>query len=367
MRRAGAAMVAALFASIGAMAPALAGTGATAKSPTLAETFIDLVSEAWTEDPALVALRAREKGYDLEQTLEAMGDEALAADGTITDEGRPVPPAGPAEGVLARVGEDEVSKAIARNEQSVAKSKFVKPPADVLENDTFMLVLLLGLMAEGYTLEQIILDGLMADGVRSTGPFSPIRIVDENDEVIEPGDAPADDAIAESVIDNMVAIVQGGDPLDPAFKPRYDVTYTAKLAIGDGTATVDAKGRLGTAPDGGDGDVYLGRLKGKIKVPAGDDCPGETVSIAIGLSGLEPDSGRTVEMDQTWAYTGSTGGSGGGSGNAICISAADAPELVGLLPTLLGPLYGVVAPGATLEARPATASSSASLTLKAKK
>ena len=79
-----------------------AGSGSGDEAKSTAETFIDLVRDAWNEDPALVALRARDKGYDLEQTLDAMGDEdrQLGDDGTITEKGQPVAPAGPAAGVL---------------------------------------------------------------------------------------------------------------------------------------------------------------------------------------------------------------------------------------------------------------------------
>jgi hypothetical protein len=346
--------------SIALATPAAAGSGGGDASRTLAATFIDLVKEAWDEDPSLVALRARDKGYSVDQMIEAIGDDALASDGTVTDEGRTVTPDGPAAGVLADEDEAEVLAAIARNERSVAKPKFVNPPKEHLEDNIFMLAVLLGLMSEGYTQEQIIVDGLFGDGIRSDGPFSPMFIVDEDGERIAPGEGPDVDPAIDGVIRDMAAIVQGEDPLDPNFKPRYDATYAGKLAILGGTVTISGKGQLGVGADGGEGDVYLGRLKGKLVVPDGDRCPGETVSIVIGLMGLEPDSGKTVKMDQTWAYAGSTGGASSGG---FCITAADAPELVGPLGGVLGPLFGPVAAGSTLKTGPTTGASSATLTL----
>lgn len=329
-----------------AASPAAAGSS-TSQPKTVAETVIDLVGEAWREDPALVAMRARDKGYDLTETLDAMSDGDLASDGTITDEGRPVVPAGPPTGVLARVGEDEVSEALARNQRTVTKPKVVDPPAEYLDNGAFDLVLILALMAEGYTLEQIIVDGIMANGVRPAGPFGRVVIVDEDDEVVRPDLAPVEDASVEGIIRDMTALVQGGNPLDPEFKRSYKATYKASFGRALSGATLTATGWVG--PSAG-GDCCLGQVRGTLKVPASEKCAAETVPITIGLNGFQEGKGP-AELYQTWAVSGTPTG-GGGSG--ICITAAKAPELVGAVGSLVGPLRGAVGDGKVLVADPET-------------
>lgn len=322
--------------------PAAAGSGSEGAPPSMAETFIDLVRDAWNEDPALVVLRARDKGYDLEQTFEGINGEEqiLAEDGTITEQGRPVPPADPPAGVLAREGEAKVAGAVAATGKALAKPKAINPPKELLDDGTFVLIILLGLMAEGYTTEQIIVDGILAGGIDAV-PFAPIRIIDDNGRAIEPGDEPVEPA-AETIITDMVAIVEGYDPQDPPYKARYDVRYAADLAIGDATADVDAKGTLGTDPSG---RVYLGRMKGKMAIPAFRKCAAETVLVVITLRGEVPKSGQPTELSQSWSYRSSTGGGGEG----FCITIAEAPELVELVPANIGSFRGTVAPGATLK------------------
>jgi hypothetical protein len=355
----------AMFIAVFAAPPAAAGSGTGSSSPrSTAGTILDLVKEAWSEDPALVALRARDKGYSTEQTLEAMADEELAADGTVTDDGRPAAPDEPPAGVLAREGETEVLTALDRNQRRLTKPKFVDPPAEY-EDGIFMLVVLISLMAEGYTVEQIILDGLAADGIRNSGPYAPMVIVDADGKKIDPEAGPIDEPSYEGVVRDMITLAQGEDPLDPDFKPQYDATYAANVTVSGATMRVTAKGKLGASRAAG-GDAYLGRLTGTIDVPAGDRCPGEKVPIVIGLTGLEVEGRAIVEMDQTWAYAGGpAGGSTGGSSGAICIAAAEAPELVGAIGDLLGVLRGPVRNGATLESSAGLGTSK--LTLKARR
>jgi hypothetical protein len=323
--------------------PAAAGSGSDAKVESTAEMFIGLVREAWDEDPSLVALRARDQGYDLEQTLEAVGDEEqeLVADGTITKKGLPVAPAGPAAGVLEDEGEDAVLDAIDETGKLLAKKKSLEPPKEYLDDGTFVLIILLGLMAEGYTNEQIIVDGLLAGGIDAK-LYAPIRIVDEKGRVIEPGDQPVEEPYVENVIADMVTIVEGYDPQDPRYEAEYDVKYTATLVMADATAKVTAQGTLGTDPSG---VVYLGRTKGKMAIPATDECAAETVQVVITLKGDVPKSGRETVLEQSWGYRGSSGGGGEG----FCIAAAEAPQLVELIPGLIGSFSGVVEPGAKLK------------------
>lgn len=322
--------------------PAAAASENDTSAGSMAETFIDLARDAMGEDPALVALRTRDNGYDVSQTLDAIGDEdqEIAADGTITQAGRPVTPAEPPTGVIEREGEGEVVDAIDQIGDLLAKKKSLDPPDEYVEDGTMILVILLGLMAEGYTTEQIIVDGLLAGGIDAV-PFAGVQIVDEKGDVITPGDQASDDPLVETIVNDMVTIVEGYDPLDPTFKARYDVKYNAELAMADATATVTAKGTLGTDPSG---EVYLGRMKGKMAIPASEKCAAETVLVVITLRGDVVKSGRPTTLDQSWGYRGSKGGGGEG----FCISAAEAPQLVGLVPGSIGPLEGVVKPGGTL-------------------
>ena len=244
-------------------------------------------------------------------------------------------------GSSTREGEADVLDAIDETERLLAKKKSLEPPKEYVDDGTFILILLLGLMAEGYTNEQIIVDGFLAGGIDAE-PYAPIRLVDEKGRVIEPGDQPVEEPFVESVIADMVTLVEGYDPQDPKFDAEFDVKYTAELVMADATARVTAKGTLGKGPSGA---VYLGRTKGKMAIPATDKCAAETVQVVITLRGDVPRSGRETVLGQSWGYRGSTGGGGEG----FCISAAEAPQLVELIPGLIGSFSGVVEPGAKLK------------------
>lgn len=242
------------------------------------------------EQAPVAVTRAYDRGHDALQILESLLDQEVRADGTITEDGSPVEPFREPSGVIAGNGTPTSAEDIALDalERGIQKStkKLDKQhdltarakSAGVDDLDLFTMMMVLGAMAEGYSPEQIIVDGLMAGGMRvSFGGVGGVQIVDEHGKPIKPDgvEVTEEHEESESVLDTFVLDVLdtiGG--LDP--RSAADLDYVHNFAVdvtidaGDpgSSFTVTAKGGVGPPEDRrvrrANQDAVVGRARGSI-------------------------------------------------------------------------------------------------------
>lgn len=310
-----------------------------------AKAYLEAVLESNPEDAATPALRALDAGHDLEQVVDAAGEGQLAPDGTVTDDSGPVEPAGPPVGVLATVDDAALLKAINRTEDRLADRK----ASDAyLEANILMLILIFDLASKGYTVEQIVGDGLFGGGrIECCGLVSTL-IVDKQGKPLKPGGEPAEPVLG-GFVDDMLDYAQGHDPLNPKYEPQFRVTYRGELKVGETLAKVTAKGRIGTA----EGRCCFGELRGKVVTPPEDCTGGETIPLKVAINGSADDTGGRVELEQDWVVSDPIQSSYDPSADTsgeFCLSARDLAEgSFPFLGDLLGPLRGFVAVDETLK------------------
>lgn len=278
---------------------ALAQTDDAGEGGSLPQQALLAADESLGGDAAVAVLRAYDRGYDLLQIIEAMFEGLVAADGTIADEdGVPIepfrPPSSLIEGdtgasVTGGFGGDPISgEAIAislleRGLDRTTKRIDKKVDLDVRaervgasESSLFTMLTLFVLMADGYTPEQLILDGIIGGGVRLVGPGLNFVIVDENDEVIRPAGvepSPEQEEAADTIdtfIADAIDVVAGLDPhaaADTPFKAQFDVKVEVSIA-GDAPTEIVGTGRLGTPKQRALKGFVVGKGQGELTTSA---------------------------------------------------------------------------------------------------
>jgi hypothetical protein len=209
-----------------------AGAVEAARQETLAEEFVTDADETLGEGAPLAVTRAYDAGFDVVQIVQAVGARSLAADGTMTDAGAPVTPARPAAGAVDETDEIQaVSEAI---------TTIARRHADEGDGGALVLTGILTLANRGYTPEQIVVDGLLGEGMRFSNEFS-VRIfeVDEKGKAgkaVKPGgvDESSDQKDAaeflDGLLDDVAAVATERDPFSSAAAPHataVTISFTA--------------------------------------------------------------------------------------------------------------------------------------------
>lgn len=267
-----AAMVLAVSAPVG---PTFAADGdGGAASASLAVQLAVALDRALGDDSTLAMVRGYDRGYEAIQLTQGAFEGGLKADGMVVDEkGAPLAPFRAPTSTITTSNTAQVENGIARVTKRLDKLVDLADRVERLSIDDDALVALLttALMVKGYSPEQIIVDGLMGQGVALTvksGLFTDVKIVDEKGKTIKPdGVEESDDttevkAELDQFVDNVLETVAGIDPRVGSdlelLKPR-DVRVTVRLTSPKGDPfEVRAVGALGAPRDGGvDPDRYL--------------------------------------------------------------------------------------------------------------
>ena len=249
-----------------------------------AEMLIENADDSLGEDTTIAILRAYDRGYDLVQIIEGILGSSLAADGTITDEeGAAVEPSVAPAGVIAEdavgssgpvggkarragptSGEDIGLDVLERGVQKTAKKLDKKSELGAraaaydasLQAMQGMIVLVL--MSQGYSPDQVILDGFIAGGLAMS--FEPehngITINGDNGKRLKPEfeeplpDADAATAAAvEGVAAGLVGALSGDDPLTAAadgYKKDFTLTIDVDFVDDEGAnGTIEGTARFG--------------------------------------------------------------------------------------------------------------------------
>lgn len=270
------------------IAAALLGSASTAlsqPSPTsgsLAQQLITAADESLGDDGTVAVLRAYDRGYDLLQILEAVFESLLATDGKITDEdgvaiapaqeptgliaGDGAPVAGGPVGGRARPsgptsGEEIALDVLERGVQKTSKRLDTKNDlgARADEYDTSLEIVtmftVIVLIDEGYSPEQIIIDGFIENRIRID--HEGITIRDAKGKVLRPdGAEPSGDeeerAVAAGLVDDLFDAISGEDPLaaaDDSFKRQYTLTIEVDVSGNGGTGSIEGKANIGARKD----------------------------------------------------------------------------------------------------------------------
>lgn len=248
----------------------------------LAAQLLSAADESLGEDATIAVLRALDRGYEVLQIAEAMFEGLLAVDGTISDEdGAAVEPNlapsnliegdGPPTGASAsgfnagagtspeQIGlkalETGIAKTTARIDEQVDLEARAQR-AGASDEELFVMLTVLALAMKGYTVDQIIHDGVLAGEIHVGGPgFGPV-ILDEKDEILRPGgverspDAEEQAGSIEQLESDIVDLVGGVDPRDAAdesFKRLFDVRLEIVVTDESTDYTITAKGAIGEA------------------------------------------------------------------------------------------------------------------------
>jgi hypothetical protein len=248
----------------------------------LAAQLLSAADESLGEDATIAVLRAYDRGYEALQIIEAMFDGLLAPDGTITDDdGAPVAPYLPPSGLIEddgtstgaiasglsagagggaeQIALEALATGIGETTKQIDKEVDLEARterAGASSEDLFTMLSVLALAIKGYTAEQVILEGVMAEGIQLGAPgFDPV-IVDARGKVVRPAGVPSSpDAeeqagTLEQLESDIVDMVGGVDPRDAAdesFKKLFNVKVA--IVVSDETTeyTITAKGTIGKA------------------------------------------------------------------------------------------------------------------------
>ncbi len=254
----------------------------------LVEQVITAADTSLGDEATVAVLRAADRGYDLLQIIEGLLESFVAADGTITDDGGAVVTptlapagviadndspgaAGPAGGASRIAGGSGISGeqiAIRLLERGVGKTSAKLEKKDDLGEraaeydtsvDVFTALAVLVLLDSAYSIEQIVLDGIMAQRI-DVGFDGSVVILDDEGGVLRPdGDEPSfgDDVetatAVNTFIDNLTDAITGEDPLtasDGRFKRQYTLTVDVGFSDEEGsTGTIKANVNFGEIKD----------------------------------------------------------------------------------------------------------------------
>lgn len=307
--------------------------------------------------------RAYDRGYDGLQIAEGLVEGGIAADGTITEDDEALAPARAPSGVVAGSGTsaeaialDALERGIQKTTKRLDKKHDLGARAERIGasgEDVFTMLVTLAATFEGYTPEQIVVDGLMAGGFRiSPGSKSGIVIVDENGKPIPPGAIPPSEeqqeseAFLETFVADVADVVAGVDPRTAAetpFDKRFDVAIDVRW--GDDTSVViTGKGGVGVPADKALRRFWVGSATGALtgsgacSVGGGARHPWTIDgNVVMGISGRAEDGRLQLRFAITEANLGTTGD------DSLCVDivrdTADALESL-TLPSIAVPVRG---------------------------
>lgn len=281
-------------------------------------------------------LRAEDRGYDVLQLVEAILEERLAVDGTITDEDGAVivpfrdpsgliegDPAGSGEAIGIALLERGIDKVTTRLDRKVDLERRAER-AGVPDESLFTGLAAIGLLADGYSPQQIIEDGLIGRGITLKSPVDGPVIVDERGKVLRPAgieESPEQQesaAAIDSFVADVVDLIGGVDPTTAATTPfdaQFQVAIEIEITDVDGASyTIVGDGKLGVPDDKGLRTFVVGRGGGDLvgagacSLGGGEQHPFEIEgNINLGLSGPATDGIGNVRVAVTEANLGVVG------------------------------------------------------------
>jgi hypothetical protein len=251
---------------------ALAGESEDQQSGSLVQQVLSAADESLGADSTVAVVRAYDRGYDVLQIIEALFEGLVAVDGTITDEsnGTQLPPfrepsnvikedatanvrlVGTGETIALDVLERGVVKTTKKLDKKLDFEARAKS-AGVSEETLLTMLSMLMLMAQGYSPEQIIIDGLAAGGIKAVPGPPGALLVDEKGKRIKPDgveESPEHEEAADQVdsfVNDIVDTIAGIDPRSGADIPiRSGIAVEVEITGGgDSTVTIVGKGEIG--------------------------------------------------------------------------------------------------------------------------
>jgi len=181
--------------------------------------------------------------------------------------------AGPTSGEAIAL--DALERGVQKTTKRLDKKDDLSSRAEAYDSalDVMQGLMVLVLISEGYSVEQIVLDGFMAGGLIQDYEHGGIAIKDENGKRLRPdGDKPTyEDAATESavtnVVDGIIDALSGEDPLaaaDDSFKRQYTVTIDIDITGDGSTGTIEGKANFGARK--GDTGFVSGRGNGTLNI-----------------------------------------------------------------------------------------------------
>ena len=249
-------------------------SGGDEPSPSLIEQATRAASRSLGAAAPVAILRAQDRGYDVLQVIEAVLAERLDVDGSITDEdGAPVVPfrasAGQIEGDAPSdatsgeaIGLAALERGVDRTTARLDKRVGLEARAErVGASEASILTGLatIALLNDGYSPEQIIVDGVMGRGITIKNPVDGPVIVDGRGKVQKPDgveESPEHEGSAaaiDSFVTDVVDLIGGVDPHTAAtepFRAQFEVQIDVQIDGADGVSySIVGKGRIGTPTD----------------------------------------------------------------------------------------------------------------------
>lgn len=291
----------ALVAVPGVEAFAQEDDGGGESSGSLAQQVLAAADDALGADAAVAVVRAYDRGYDLLQIIEALFDGFVADDGTTTDdEGVSLAPfreptnvieenattrvrlvavdgaliAGP-EGSGETIALDVLERGIQKTTKRLDKKFDLEGRAErsgVSDASLLTMLDVFLLIEQGYSPEQVIVDGFAAGGIKGVPGPPGALLVDEHGKRIKPDgveESPEHEEAAEqleSFAGDILDAVAGIDPFSAAdlpFKPQLDVEIEIVLTS-DANETIVGKGRIGFPRKKSQRGYVIGNGKGEL-------------------------------------------------------------------------------------------------------
>ena len=298
----------------GPTALALGGSDGDEASGSLVAQALQAADRSLGAAAPVAIMRANDRGYDVVQVLEAILDERLADDGTITDEdGAAVAPfrgpsgllegdpPGSGEAIGIALLERGIDKAAAKLDKKFDLATRAERAAISDESNVFLGMAVIGLMAEGYSPEQILEDGLQNRGI-TLRSATDLVIVDERGKALRPDGVEESPEHQESAaaIDSFVAgvvdVIGGVDPhaaAETAFDAKFNGDIEITIESNEGASfRIVGEAKLGTPDDRSLRTFVVGKGDGKFagggacSVGAGEGHPYEVAgNVRLGLSG----------------------------------------------------------------------------------
>jgi hypothetical protein len=270
-------------------------------SSSLVRQVVTAADDSLGVDAAVAVVRSYDRGYDVLQIIEALFEGFVADDGTITDDdGASLAPfreptnlieengttsvrlvaldgavvTGPAPSGEA-IALDVLERGIQKTTKRLDKRLDLDARAERVgasEDSLMTMLAALFLMSEGYSPDQIIIDGFAAGGIQWAGPSAGLVLVDEKGKRIKPDgveESPEHEEAAEQIdgLEQEILEAVGGLDVHTAATTSFKTMFLVKVEIilgEDTVVTISGKGRLGRPNDRGLRGVLVGHGTGKV-------------------------------------------------------------------------------------------------------
>lgn len=291
--------------------------------------------ESLGANATVAVLRAYDRGYELLQIFQAIYDGGLAADGSIVDaDGVAVAPFREPSGVIEgdgssvavagalaigfgggpATGEDIAIEAletgIAKTTKRIDKKVDLEERAEragASDEDIFTMLAVMVLMDQGYSPEQIIVDGIVAGGIRFLGIEKGLAIVDEEGKRIRPDGVEVSEDTEEaagqldSFSGEIVDAIGGIDPRTGAgtdFASNFVIELEISAIASDSSITIVGSGQLGQPKDRSLRGFVVGNGDGEVvgHATCSDRPVNYSGSAEFGFSGPVTDERATIRI-----------------------------------------------------------------------